>query len=96
MSDHDHHDHPLPPPEPDNIPMGRVLFWGLGSFFATMVAIVALGSYFWMERTAEDVSKVHQTTILGQQGAELEAQATQRLGKIEEAMEQLSKRKEIK
>lgn len=96
MSDHDHHDHPLPPPEPDNIPLGQVVFWGVASFVATLAVIFALGSYFWMERDAEDVSKVHGTTMLGQQSAELDAQTQQRLSKIEEAMEKLSKRKEIK
>lgn len=52
------HDHPLPPPEPDSINSLNVFLWGILTFVLLIVSIVALGSYFWVERTKEDVAKV--------------------------------------
>ena len=53
-----HHDHGLPPPQPDNVPVGRVVFWGLGSFFSVVAVIILLGGYFWTERGNEDEVKI--------------------------------------
>lgn len=93
MSDHDH---PLPPPEPDALPLGKVVFWGVASFVATLVAIFALGSYFWLERQAEDIDKVSgvnsmATQLAGQ--AEAEAKGLQN---IEKAMQTLAGQGQIK
>lgn len=93
MSDHDH---PLPPPEPDALPLGRVVFWGVGSFVATVVAIVALGSYFWLERQAEDVDKVMGVNVMAPQLAEQAEAQARTLEKIDEAMKALSEKSEIK
>lgn len=54
----DHHDHALPPPEPDKINNLNVFLWGIATFILLIVSIVALGSYFWVERVKEDVAKV--------------------------------------
>lgn len=55
---HGHHDHALPPPEPDQINTSNVFLWGFGTFAVLIVIIVALGSYFWVERVKEDTTKV--------------------------------------
>lgn len=89
------HDHPLPPPEPDALPLGRVVFWGVGSFVATIVAIVALGSYFWLERKAEDVDKVMGHNSMAPQLSEQANQEAERLKPIEKAMEKLANQGEI-
>ena len=59
MSDAHHDDHALPPPEPDHINAGNVFFWGVITFVLLVVCIGLLGSYFWVERVAEDVAKVN-------------------------------------
>lgn len=93
MSDHDH---PLPPPEPDALPLLKVTLWGVGSFVAVVAIIIALGSYFWLEREAEDVVKIGQTETLapGQQEAQLKE--AERLKGIESAMDELAGQKEIR
>ena len=53
------HDHPLPPPEVDNVDAVGVTFWGVASFVALLVSIFAMTSYFWLERVQEDTNKVH-------------------------------------
>ncbi len=92
MSDHDH---PLPPPEPDALPLGRVVFWGVGSFVATIVVIIALGSYFWLERQAEDVDKVMNSNSMSAQLAEQANEEAARLKPIEKAMQKLANQSEI-
>ena len=52
MSDH-HDEHPLPPPEVDQLNFISIFVWGLFSFALVLFTIFALGSYFWGER--EDV-----------------------------------------
>ena len=56
------HDHPLPPPEVDNIDAMGVSVWGVISFVVLLVSIFALSSYFWLERVQEDTNKVYATT----------------------------------
>lgn len=46
MSDH-HDDHPLPPPEEDNIDFASVTIWGVGSFIAVIISVFGLAGYFW-------------------------------------------------
>jgi mono/diheme cytochrome c family protein len=46
----DHHDHHLPPPEPDHINAISLTFWGLISFIAVLASVVGLSGYFWLER----------------------------------------------
>ena len=46
----DHQDHPLPPPEPDNVDAGGVTFWGLASFVSVLAVVGGLSGYFWIER----------------------------------------------
>lgn len=58
--DHGHGGHGLPPPEPDAINALNVFVWGFGMFAVTVVIIVWLGGYFWIERDAEDLVKVQQ------------------------------------
>ena len=96
MSDHAHDDHPLPPPEPDNIPLLQVTLWGVASFVATVITVIALGSYFWFERQAEDVDKVMGFNAMEAQvaaQAEAEAKTLQNIGK---AMKTLSEQSTIK
>lgn len=96
MSDHAHDDHPLPPPEPDALPLGRIVFWGVGCFVATVVCIIALGSYFWLERQAEDVDKVMGFNAMeAQVAAQAEAEAKS-LKSIDKAMQTLAGQGEIK
>lgn len=92
MSDHDH---PLPPPEPDDLPLLNIVGWGLGSFIATVAIIVALGSYFWLERAAEDVDKVMGYNSMEAQLREAGAEEARRLTQIEQAMQALAAKKEI-
>jgi mono/diheme cytochrome c family protein len=47
----DHHDHPLPPPEPDAVKAGGITFWGLISFISVIVTTFGLSGYFWMVHT---------------------------------------------
>ena len=56
------HDHPLPPPEVDNVDAVGVTFWGVTSFIALLVSIFAMTSYFWLERVQEDTNKVYAST----------------------------------
>jgi len=93
MSDHDH---PLPPPEPDALPLGRVIFWGVGSFVATLVVIVALGSYFWLERQAEDVDKIMGVNLMAPQLEEQAKLQAKSLSNIDKAMQTLAGQSEIK
>ena len=83
MHDHDehadHHDHGLPPPEPDNVAVGPVLIWGAASFLFVVVAIVALGSYFWVERLKEDHVKVGEHDTNQAKFKQLHANEEQRL-----------------
>ena len=53
------HDHPLPPPEVDNIDAFGVSFWGFASFVSLIVSIFAMTTYFWLERVQEDTNKVY-------------------------------------
>lgn len=92
----DHHHSPLPPPEPDNVPLGPVVFWGLGSFIAVVVVIIALGSYFWIEREREDEVKVVGHNRIGVQLKEADIEAQRRLAPIEKAMQQIAEQSEIK
>lgn len=91
-----HDDHPLPPPEPDALPLGRVVFWGVGSFVATVVVIIALGSYFWLERQAEDVDKIMGVNAMAPQIAAQAEQEQKSLQNIDKAMQQLAGQGEIK
>ena len=50
----DHHDHPLPPPEPDHIEAGGITFWGLISFAAVIASVFGLSGYFWLARQSAD------------------------------------------
>lgn len=93
MSDQ-HHD-ALPPPEPDNIPLGSVVFWGFGSFVAVVVVIVALTSYFWIERERVDQNKLEQTSPAAVQTREAQLEAQKRLGSIEQAMQTLANKQTI-
>jgi hypothetical protein len=56
------HDHPLPPPEVDNIDAFGVSFWGVASFVSLVVSIFAMTTYFWLERVQEDTNKVYAST----------------------------------
>lgn len=94
MSDQHHHD--MPPPEKDDLALGPVVFWGVGSFVAVVVVIIALGSYFWIEREREDETKVMQSNRLATELKEAEIESTRRLGTIEKAMQQLAGQSEIK
>ncbi len=96
MSDHAHDDHPLPPPEPDALPLGQIVFWGVGCFVATVAVIIALGSYFWLERQAEDVDKVLGHNSMQAQIEEQAKQEAKGLQNIDKAMKTLSEQKEIK
>lgn len=93
MSDQ-HHD-ALPPPEPDNIPLGSVVFWGVGSFVAVVVVIVALTSYFWIERERIDQSKLEPTSPAAVQAREAQLEAQKRLSSIEQAMQTLANKQTI-
>ena len=63
--DHGHgdHGHGLPPPEPDHVNALNVVVWGLGTFVLIVISIFWLGGYFWTERDAEDLVKVHQSYV---------------------------------
>jgi cytochrome c551/c552 len=50
----DHHDHPLPPPEPDAVEAGGVTVWGIISFISVLAVVFGLSGYFWMARHAAD------------------------------------------
>lgn len=93
MSDQ-HHD-ALPPPEPDDIPLGSVVFWGLGSFVSVVVVIIALTSYFWIERERVDQSKLAPTNPAAAQAHEAQLEAQKRLGSIEQAMQTLANKQTI-
>lgn len=92
MSDHDH---PLPPPEPDDLPLLNIVGWGMGSFVATVAIIAALGSYFWLERGAEDVDKVMGYNSMEAQLREAAVEEAKRLEPVEKAMQQLAGQKRI-
>ena len=94
MSDQHHGD--MPPPEADDLALGPVVFWGLGSFVAIVVVIIALGSYFWIERGREDEVKVGESNKLAAQLKEAEFESQRRLAPIEKAMQQLAGQNEIK
>ncbi|MCB9529573.1 MAG: hypothetical protein H6701_14495 [Myxococcales bacterium] len=93
MSDQHHHD--MPPPEADDLALGPVVFWGVSSFVAIVVVIIALGSYFWIERGARR-TKVMQSNKLAAELKEAEVESARRLGTIEKAMQQLAGQSEIK
>lgn len=46
----DHHDHHLPPPEPDKINAISLTVWGLISFGSVLATVLGLSGYFWLER----------------------------------------------
>ena len=50
----DHQDHPLPPPEPDQVQAGGVTVWGVISFLTVFVIVFGLSGYFWIERGDAD------------------------------------------
>lgn len=50
----DHHDHPLPPPEPDAVEAGGVTVWGILSFVSVIAVVFGLSGYFWLARNAAD------------------------------------------
>ena len=93
MSDQ-HHD-ALPPPEPDDIPLGSVVFWGVGSFVAVVVVIIALGSYFWIERERVDETKLEVGGPAAAQLKEAQLEAKKRLAPVEQAMQKLSTQQSI-
>jgi len=69
----DHHDHHLPPPEPDRIEALGITFWGLVSFASVFLVVVGLYDYFWIER--EDAEGRHiesytDTTLIEYQARE--------------------------
>lgn len=78
---HDEHDehHGLPPPEPENIAIGSVLVWGGASFLFVIASILLVGSYFWVERLAEDKEKVGQYGANQERVKLLHAEEAQRL-----------------
>jgi len=66
----DHHDHPLPPPEPDNINAASISIWGLISFLTVFATVVGLSGYFWFEREGAAHEKIElytDTTLRDQQ-----------------------------
>jgi len=93
MSDHDH---PLPPPEPDNLPLLKVVGWGIGCFVAVIVTIVALTSYFWIEREAEDEIKVMGHNSMEAQTREAAAVEAKKLTDIEKSMQKVAGEGKIK
>jgi hypothetical protein len=66
VDDHGAHDehHALPPPEPDNIAFGSVIFWGFGTFALVLGAVFALSGHFWGELAAEEQIKAEQGYVL--------------------------------
>ena len=54
MTMSDHHDHPLPPPEPDAVEAGGVTIWGILSFVSVLAVVFGLSGYFWLARNAAD------------------------------------------
>lgn len=77
MSDH-HDDHPLPPPEEDNIDFASVTVWGVGSFIAVIVSVFGLGGYFW-STVSEVQSEAQQKSVYAAQHAQLKAEAAEKL-----------------
>jgi hypothetical protein len=75
----DHHDAPLPPPEPDAVAGGQVFFWGLLSFVFVLVSIAGLGGYFWIERGHEMTAKIGEVSSMAAQVEQLHADAKQKL-----------------
>ena len=69
----DHHDHHLPPPEPDHINAASISVWGLLSFITVIGTVVGLSDYFWLERENAAHAKVElyaDGTLRAQQTAE--------------------------
>jgi mono/diheme cytochrome c family protein len=50
----DHHDHPLPPLEPDHLEPVGIIFWGIISFLSVLAVVAGLYDYFWMVREGAD------------------------------------------
>ena len=85
----DHHDHPLPPPEPDNVQAAGVTFWGLISFVSVIVVVFGLSGYFWIEREDAD-SRLNETYGKSAYRVEMEEEAKAKLGNLSEAMKAIT------
>ena len=64
----DHHDHHLPPPEPDHINAASISVWGLLSFITVIGTVVGLSDYFWLER--ENAAHAKLAAFQGQERGE--------------------------
>jgi cytochrome c551/c552 len=85
----DHHDHPLPPPEPDNVQAGGVTFWGLISFISVLVVVFGLSGYFWLEREDAD-ARLNDKYGKSAYRVAMEEEAKAKLGNINEAMKAIT------
>ena len=85
----DHHDHPLPPPEPDNIQAGGVTFWGLLSFIAIIISVFGLSGYFWLERGGAD-DKLNSIYSKSPYREAMKTEATEKLVNIDQAMKSIT------
>ena len=85
----DHHDHPLPPPEPDHIQAAGVTFWGLVSFVSVLVVVFGLSGYFWLEREDADARLNAQYGKSAYKVA-MEEEAKAKLGTIKDAMKAIT------
>lgn len=85
----DHHDHHLPPPEPDHIDAGGVTFWGLASFISVLAVVGGLSGYFWIEREAAVAERIEQYGSSPYR-AEMAKQRAELNKSITEAMKQVT------
>lgn len=69
--------------EPDVQRVGMVAAFGVALFLAVIVAIGALGGYFWWERARASVEKVNDVSLVGEQMREIRAREQDRLTKYE-------------
>jgi mono/diheme cytochrome c family protein len=85
----DHHDHHLPPPEPDHVDAGGVTFWGLASFISVLAVVGGLSGYFWIEREAAVADTIEQYGSSPYR-AEMDKQRAELNKTITEAMRQVT------
>lgn len=78
MTMSDHHDHHLPPPEPDHINAASITFWGILSFVTVLGTVVGLSDYFWLERENAAYAKIEKYAD-GSLRAQQAAEATDKL-----------------
>ena len=85
----DHHDHPLPPPEPDHIEAGGITFWGLISFAAVIASVFGLSGYFWLARQSAD-EFLNTTYSESKYKKAMAAESAEKLSGIKDAMQSIT------